>query len=67
MYMEYTARMLDKFRIYRELDDAFFHLLDLDMRPRPLPPGFDAETWKTVPTVPSRLLADGDVLDLGRI
>jgi glyoxylase-like metal-dependent hydrolase (beta-lactamase superfamily II) len=65
MYIDYTARMLDKFRIYRELDDAFFHLLDLDMFPRPLPSGFDPKTWKTVPTVPSKLLTDGDVLDLG--
>ena len=63
MYMDFTARMLDKFRIYRELDDAFFHLLDLEMFPRPLSSGFDPKKWKTVPTVPSRLLADGDVRD----
>lgn len=64
-YMDHTARMLDNFKIYRELDDAFFHLLDREMLPRPLPSGFDSKAWKTVPTVPSRLLTDGDVLDLG--
>jgi glyoxylase-like metal-dependent hydrolase (beta-lactamase superfamily II) len=64
-YIDYTARMLDKFGIYRDLDDEFFRLLDLEMFPRPLPSGFDPRTWKTVPTVPSMLLADGDVLDLG--
>jgi glyoxylase-like metal-dependent hydrolase (beta-lactamase superfamily II) len=64
-YMEFTARMLEKFKVYRELDDAFFHLLWEEMSPRPLPPGFDPQRWKTVPTVASRLLTDGEVLDLG--
>jgi glyoxylase-like metal-dependent hydrolase (beta-lactamase superfamily II) len=32
---------------------------------RPLPDGFDPADYKIVPTVPTRLLEDGDVLDLG--
>jgi glyoxylase-like metal-dependent hydrolase (beta-lactamase superfamily II) len=30
-----------------------------------LPEGFDFATWRTQPTVPTELLQDGDVLDLG--
>jgi glyoxylase-like metal-dependent hydrolase (beta-lactamase superfamily II) len=65
-YMEFSARMLEKFKVYRELDEAFFHLLHLDMFPRPFPKEFDPSKWAVVPTVASRALKEGDVLDLGR-
>jgi glyoxylase-like metal-dependent hydrolase (beta-lactamase superfamily II) len=64
-YMDFSARMLEKFKIYRELDEAFFHLLSLDMFPRPFPERFDPSEWTVVPTVASRALKDGDVLELG--
>jgi glyoxylase-like metal-dependent hydrolase (beta-lactamase superfamily II) len=32
---------------------------------RPLPEGFDPSSYQIVPTVPTRLLEEGDVLDLG--
>ncbi|HEY7144203.1 MAG TPA: MBL fold metallo-hydrolase [Streptosporangiaceae bacterium] len=60
-----VAEMLDKFKVYREIDDAYFRLLEPQYRPRPLPPGFDPARWSIPPTVPSQLLADGDRLDLG--
>lgn len=65
MYTEFTSDMLDKFAIYKELDDRYFHLLTADIYPRALPQGFSAGSWKIPPTVPSTLLVDGDVIDLG--
>jgi glyoxylase-like metal-dependent hydrolase (beta-lactamase superfamily II) len=32
---------------------------------RPLPRAFDPTTWTTIPTVPTRLLHDGDEINLG--
>jgi glyoxylase-like metal-dependent hydrolase (beta-lactamase superfamily II) len=64
-YMKYTAEMLARFDVYRELDDAFFHLLSEETTPRPLPAGFDPKNWARVPSVPTRVLTDGDVVDLG--
>src|SRR5258708_8452990 len=43
----------------------YFHLLTADRMIRPLQEGFDPATYQVVPTVPSRLLEEGDVLDLG--
>ena len=66
LYTEFTSDMLEKFKLYKELDDRYFHLLTADLHPRPLPEGFSAGTWQIPPTVPSKLLKDGDVLDLGK-
>ncbi len=65
MYTEFTTDMLEKFKLYKEIDDRYFHLLSVDLWPRPLPKGFSGATWKIPATVPTRLLTDGDVLDLG--
>jgi glyoxylase-like metal-dependent hydrolase (beta-lactamase superfamily II) len=65
MYTEFTHDMLDKFKIYKELDDRYFHLLTEDLFPRPLPADFEPGSWKIPPTVPTRLLVEGDVIDLG--
>lgn len=64
-YTAYTEAMLEAFELYRQLDDRFFHFFADETTPRSLPPGFDPRTWRIVPTVPSRVLSDGDVLDLG--
>ncbi|MGD2154059.1 MAG: MBL fold metallo-hydrolase [Gemmatimonadales bacterium] len=32
---------------------------------KPLPPGFDSATWTIPPLEPTRLLEDGDIIDLG--
>jgi glyoxylase-like metal-dependent hydrolase (beta-lactamase superfamily II) len=46
--------------------DEHFHLLGPDevVRPWP-PPGFDLDSWRIEPPPATRLLDDGDVLDLG--
>jgi glyoxylase-like metal-dependent hydrolase (beta-lactamase superfamily II) len=65
LYMDYAQAMLEHFEVYRELDARFFHFVTDETVPRPFPPGFDPRSWATVPTIPSQLLQDGDVLDLG--
>jgi glyoxylase-like metal-dependent hydrolase (beta-lactamase superfamily II) len=57
--------MLEAWGPYRDADDLYFHLLTAERMIRPLPDGFDPAGYEVVPTVPSRLLEDGDVLDLG--
>lgn len=64
-YMAYTQRMLQAWGPYKEADDIYFHLLTAERMIRPLPAGFDPATYQVVPTVPTRLLEEGDVLDLG--
>ena len=64
-YMAYTQRMLQAWGPYKEADDIYFHLLTAERMIRPLPEGFDPEAYRIVPTVPTRLLEEGDVLDLG--
>lgn len=64
-YMAYTKRMLDAWGPYREADDLYFHLLTAERMIRQLPDGFDPAGYRVVPTIPTRLLDDGDVLDLG--
>lgn len=65
MYTEFTTDMLDKFKLYKDLDDRYFHLLSTDLCPRPLPAGFSKDSWRIPATVPTSVLHDGDVLDLG--
>lgn len=64
-YMAYTQRMLQAWGPYKEADDLYFHLLTAERMIRPLPDGFDPATYQVVPTLPTRLLEEGDVLDLG--
>ncbi len=64
-YMAYTQRMLQAWGPYKEADDIYFHLLTAERMIRPLPEGFDPASYQIVPTVPTRLLEEGDVLDLG--
>lgn len=64
-YGRYTETMLDAFQRYKDADDRFFRLLTPEIEPRPLPKGFDFAAWRTQPTVPTQLLRDGEVLDLG--
>ncbi len=64
-YMAYTQRMLQSWGPYKEADDLYFHLLTAERMIRPLPESFDPASYQVVPTVPTRLLEEGDVLDLG--
>jgi len=47
------------------VDEGFFSFLSGETTPRPLPEGFDPATWAIRPPPASRLLRDGDVVDLG--
>ncbi|HEX4208579.1 MAG TPA: MBL fold metallo-hydrolase [Ktedonobacteraceae bacterium] len=64
-YMAYTQRMLKAWGPYKEADDIYFHLLTTERMIRPLPEGFDPASYQVVPTIPTQLLEEGDVLDLG--
>jgi glyoxylase-like metal-dependent hydrolase (beta-lactamase superfamily II) len=64
-YMAYTQRLLDAWGPYREADDLYFHLLTAERMIRQLPEGFAPGDYKVVPTIPTRLLEEGDLLDLG--
>lgn len=64
-YGEFTARMLESFQLYRDADHGFFHMLTNQITARDLPADFDFAKWRIPPSVPTSLLHDGDVLDLG--
>jgi glyoxylase-like metal-dependent hydrolase (beta-lactamase superfamily II) len=64
-YLTYTRERLERFGEFRDLDRRYFDLLSEETTPRPLPPGFDPAAWRIAPCVPTRLLRDGDELDLG--
>jgi glyoxylase-like metal-dependent hydrolase (beta-lactamase superfamily II) len=64
-YMAYTERLLEAWGPYREADDLYFHLLTAERMIRELPEGFDPKSYTVVPSIPTRLLDEGDVLDLG--
>jgi glyoxylase-like metal-dependent hydrolase (beta-lactamase superfamily II) len=57
--------VLAQYAVFREIDQAWFQVLAPEMQMRPLPAAFDRAAWRTVTTVPSQLLRDGDTLDLG--
>ncbi len=64
-YLHYAAELLGAVESVREADDRYFHLLDADSVPRPLPADFDPAAWTIAPPPASRTLTEGDVLDLG--
>jgi len=64
-YMAYTKRLLEAWGPYREADDLYFHMLTAERMIRELPEGFDPDHYEVVPSIPTRLLDEGDVLDLG--
>ena len=64
-YVGYVRDRLERFGEFRDLDRRFYDFLSDETTPRPLPADFDPAAWKVAPCVPSRLLRDGDVLDLG--
>jgi glyoxylase-like metal-dependent hydrolase (beta-lactamase superfamily II) len=64
-YMSYTRRMLEAWGPYKQADDLYYHLLTVERLLRPLPGDFDPAKYRLPASTPSRLLDDGDVLDLG--
>ena len=64
-YAAYSRRMLDRVGEFRVTDEEFFGFLSDETTPRPLPDGFDFARWQIPASIPTRLLNDGDRLDLG--
>lgn len=64
-YMAYVERLLDAWKDYKHADDVYFHLLTAETILRPLPEEFDPSNYVIRPSRASRLLDDGEVLDLG--
>lgn len=64
-YVAHTRELLERFGEFRALDERFFAFLSEETTPRPFPPGFDPSTWRIAPSVPTRLLHDGDRIQLG--
>jgi len=65
LYMDYTRQMLEAWGPYKKADDLYFHLLTAERLIRPLPGGYDPATFRILPSKATRLLEEGDVLDLG--
>ncbi len=65
-YSEAAAGLRESWEALKAADDAGFHLLgpDEEVRSWP-PPGFDPAAWRIEPPAPTRLLEDGDVIELG--
>lgn len=64
-YLAYVERVFDAWREYKDLDDVYFHLLSRETLLRPFPEGFDRGTYAFRRSSPTRLLDDGDEIDLG--
>jgi glyoxylase-like metal-dependent hydrolase (beta-lactamase superfamily II) len=64
-YMDYTRRLLEAWVDYKHVDDEYLHLLTRETLLRPLPCDFNPEKYAIVPSTATRLLADGEELDLG--
>jgi glyoxylase-like metal-dependent hydrolase (beta-lactamase superfamily II) len=64
-YMKYLQRLLEAWEGYKNADDRYFHLLTTERLLRPLPDGFEPADYAIVPSKPTRLLEDNEVLDLG--
>jgi glyoxylase-like metal-dependent hydrolase (beta-lactamase superfamily II) len=64
-YLEFVELVMAQYKTFREIDETWFQVLAQEMQMRPLPEGFDGSSWRTIPSIPSQLLKDDDVLDLG--
>jgi len=64
-YAAYSRRMLERIGEFRATDEEFFGFLSDETMPRQFPHGFDFADWRIPASIPTRLLKDGDMLDLG--
>ena len=64
-YVDFTRERLERFGDFADLDRRFYEFLSDETTPRPFPPGFDPNEWRVAPSIPNRLLRDGDDVDLG--
>jgi glyoxylase-like metal-dependent hydrolase (beta-lactamase superfamily II) len=64
-YMAFARGLITTTNAYRELDAAFFHLLNRESEPRPFPDGFEPHKWSIRPSRATRILQEGDRIELG--
>ena len=64
-YLAAVEEVLAQYAVFRDMDQAWFQVLGPEMQMRPLPAAFDRAAWRTVSSAATRLLRDGDILDLG--
>jgi glyoxylase-like metal-dependent hydrolase (beta-lactamase superfamily II) len=64
-YRGWARRMIEGWPAFRELDEGFFGLTDDVATIRPLPEGFDFDAWTVGPSTATRMLHDGEIVDLG--
>jgi len=64
-YLEFVDALLQEYKVFRGLDENLLQVLGQEMQMRPLPDGFNRAAWRTVPSIPTQLLRDGDELNLG--
>jgi glyoxylase-like metal-dependent hydrolase (beta-lactamase superfamily II) len=57
--------MFDKYLEFRAIDADWFQVLAPEMQMRRLPQDLATRGLRTLPTIPTRLLRDGDTLNLG--
>ena len=64
-YLAYTQELIAASRQLQAIDHHYFHLMDSDSEPRPLPADFNPAAWTIAPQPPSQVLREGDLIDLG--
>ncbi|MEI7601741.1 MAG: MBL fold metallo-hydrolase [Aestuariivirga sp.] len=64
-YIDFATELLEKYLEFRAIDADWFQVLGTEMQMRPLPEDLARRGWRTLPTVPTQLLRDGDTLNLG--
>ncbi len=64
-YVRRAQTMWSGFQDYHSLDEEFFHLIDQTMWLRPLPASVVNGEWVVRGSVPTVLLSDGDIVNLG--
>lgn len=64
-YRAYSEDMVAAFRAYADADARYFHLLRDADRVRPLPETVLDGAWRIPASAATRIIVDGDVIDLG--
>jgi glyoxylase-like metal-dependent hydrolase (beta-lactamase superfamily II) len=64
-YLDYARERLMHMAEFKELDRRFYDFLADETTPRPFPDDFAPASWRITPCAPTRLLRDGDEIDLG--
>ncbi|MCM6778466.1 MBL fold metallo-hydrolase [Nocardia sp. CDC159] len=64
-YLIAVDAVQEQYRAFAEIDRIWFNVLGPEMRMRPFPEHFDPMHWEIAYVEPTRLLQDGEEIDLG--